>query len=65
MTDEKLAEFVTEAKTFARKQFAHPVDKLLFSADVFHKKLAELIWQEAYDKGYNDGSYDTIMKERG
>lgn len=28
-------------------------------------KFAELVWQEAYDEGYNAGAEDSILKERG
>ena len=29
------------------------------------EKFAELVWQEAYNEGYNAGAEDAILKERG
>ena len=28
-------------------------------------EFAKLVWQEAYDEGYNAGAGDAILKERG
>ena len=29
------------------------------------RRFAELIWEEAYSKGWNQGGTDAILKERG
>lgn len=60
MNSERIRELAEEAKAYARQQFSHAMDSRLFSAQVFEKKFAELVWAEAYEQGYSQGVSDSV-----
>lgn len=37
----------------------------LVRTEDFNQKFAELIWEEAYQQGFNEGYEQAILKERG
>jgi len=46
MTETRKKKLIEEAKQFAREQMAHPMEPMLFSAEVFQNKLVELVVRE-------------------
>lgn len=55
--NERIKEIAEQAKQYARERMAHTMNPMLFSAEVFQEKFAELIVRECIQVAGPEDSY--------